>query len=143
MAVEKQFHVGIKALITNDKGQVLLLKENVHGHNLERGHYWDFPGGRMEDGETVVDTLRREVEEETGIKEISEPEFKAATISPVQIKLKNGEVVGLVLMVYKTTIPKDSVIRLEDTQIGYEWVDIKEAKKRITHKYPKDFIDQL
>ncbi|TDD72938.1 NUDIX domain-containing protein [Jiangella aurantiaca] len=28
---------------------------------------WDFPGGHVEDGETVVDTVRRECREELGI----------------------------------------------------------------------------
>ena len=31
------------------------------------GKYWSFPKGRMEKGETFLDTAKREIHEETGI----------------------------------------------------------------------------
>ena len=32
--------------------------------------HWDFPKGNIEAGETDIDTVKREIEEETGIKDI-------------------------------------------------------------------------
>ncbi len=55
--------VGIGVLIQNKKGQVLLgLRRGSHGAGE-----WSFPGGHLEFGETVYQTARREVKEETGL----------------------------------------------------------------------------
>lgn len=55
----------IYALI-KDKENVLLLKR-PKDKKVYAG-YWNFPGGKMEDGEIEILCLIREVEEETGLK---------------------------------------------------------------------------
>lgn len=40
---------------------------------------WEFPGGKIESGETKEDCLRREIEEELGVKIIVGPELKAVS----------------------------------------------------------------
>ena len=57
------FHVGVKALIFNAEGEVLLLERD---HPIKQ-IYWDLPGGRLHKGESFMDTLVREVKEETGL----------------------------------------------------------------------------
>ena len=47
-------------LIFNDKGQVLLQRRSDD-------ELWGNPGGSMELGETIYDTLKREIKEEVGI----------------------------------------------------------------------------
>jgi len=57
-----KFHLGIYAII--GKGQRILLVKKSRGPY--RG-MWDLPGGRPAHGETISQTLQREVREETGI----------------------------------------------------------------------------
>jgi 8-oxo-dGTP diphosphatase len=55
--------VGIGVMIQNKKGEVLLgLRQGSHGAGE-----WSFPGGHLEFGETIFETAKREVKEETGL----------------------------------------------------------------------------
>ncbi len=56
------YHVSIKGLVVKD-GKVLLLKESP-----ELSGKWELPGGGLNFGEDIHEALRREIEEETGIK---------------------------------------------------------------------------
>lgn len=77
---EQVFHLGIKAIIQNAREEVLLLKRLGH-------EGWDLPGGRIQQGESVLETLRREVFEETGLTEL-------ANIAPQQMILAQGTVLN-------------------------------------------------
>jgi len=51
-------------VILNESGQVLLALRPPHKH---QGGMWEFPGGKVEDGETVQAALRRELQEELNL----------------------------------------------------------------------------
>lgn len=54
-----QHIVAVAALVRNAQDQILL----VHS---PRGD-WEFPGGQVEEGETLTQALQREILEETGV----------------------------------------------------------------------------
>jgi colanic acid biosynthesis protein WcaH len=54
--------VSVEALIVVDKSLLFLKRKN----RPAKGQWW-FPGGRIHMGESLEDTLRREVKEETGL----------------------------------------------------------------------------
>lgn len=59
--------VAAKAVIADEQGKVLLLREAGaydEGTNIGR---FDVPGGRLEAGESYFEGLKREVKEETGL----------------------------------------------------------------------------
>ena len=57
--------VGVGAMIFNEQGEVFLSQRGPHAKN-ERGT-WEFPGGGVEYGETLVDAITREIHEEYGM----------------------------------------------------------------------------
>jgi ADP-ribose pyrophosphatase YjhB (NUDIX family) len=142
MAQEKLFQVGVKALITNDKDEILVL-DSGEWHLKHQTQHWDIPGGRVQEGHTVSDTLQREVEEETGIKEIIDVEFFTAVVSNFKDIPVGDHKVGLMLMVYKVKVPQDSKVTLSHEHSGFEWVNREEAAKRLEYKYPPEFTEKL
>ncbi len=58
---QKIIGVGV---IWNDKRQILIDRRRPTG---VLGGFWEFPGGKIEAGETVEDCIKREIREELGI----------------------------------------------------------------------------
>jgi ADP-ribose pyrophosphatase YjhB (NUDIX family) len=142
MNKEKLFYIGIKGLIKNKSGEVLLLKADVTKHRKNTEPYWDIPGGRITEGQGVAETLSREIKEETGIEKIESCEFFTAVVSNHEIPV-DDKMLGLALMIYEVQIPKGSKIKLSDEHIAYEWVDKHEAARRLSNKYPAEFTNKL
>jgi 8-oxo-dGTP diphosphatase len=58
---QKIIGVGV---IWNDRGQILIDRRRSTG---VLGGFWEFPGGKIEQGETVENCIKREIWEELGI----------------------------------------------------------------------------
>jgi 8-oxo-dGTP diphosphatase len=58
-------------ILIDPQGRVLITRRAPQTH---QGGLWEFPGGKVEPGETIVDALARELKEELGVTVlISEP----------------------------------------------------------------------
>jgi 8-oxo-dGTP diphosphatase len=51
--------VAVSGLITNPEGKILMVRSPKRG--------WEMPGGQVEEGETLIAALQREVQEESGV----------------------------------------------------------------------------
>lgn len=73
------------AVVPNDQSQLLLQRRSDNG-------LWALPGGRMELGETIRDTVVREVQEETGL--AVEPEYLIGIYTDPRhlVEFSDGEV---------------------------------------------------
>jgi len=63
---------GAVGLVFNPEGQILMAKRQAWQH---QPNTWEFPGGKMEPGETAAMALKRELYEEVGIMPTSISEF--------------------------------------------------------------------
>lgn len=64
--------LSVVAGLIQERGKILIAQRNATGpHPLK----WEFPGGKVEAGETPESALRRELEEELGIEAQIGPEF--------------------------------------------------------------------
>lgn len=148
MGKDKLFYIGVKAVISNEKGEILLLHAGVEEWRVIKEEYWDLPGGRIQSFQSPLEALSQEIKEEIGVTSIGEPTFMTTVISNHDVTNHEAVVdpeqqVGLALMIYKVSIPANSEITISDEHIGYEWVNPKEAAKRLAHKYPPEFTQLI
>lgn len=136
---EDTYHLGIKALIVNTDHKILLLQLDPQAMG---GEVWDIPGGRVQRGHSIEATLQREVEEETGVHDVTMGEHIGMVLSPIRIPLRDGDV-GLVLSVYACEIPADAVIRPADGHVAFEWAMPTVAAQRLSNKYPPEFCQLI
>ncbi len=59
---KKSVHVAVAVIVQQQQVLIALRKPEQH-----LGGLWEFPGGKVEENETVVDALVREIDEELGI----------------------------------------------------------------------------
>jgi len=62
----KVVHVAVGVIVSN--GEFFLTKRLEHAH---QGGKWEFPGGKVEQGESVAQALHRELQEEIAIDVLS------------------------------------------------------------------------
>jgi 8-oxo-dGTP diphosphatase len=60
----KRIHIVAAIIFSQDKSQLFITKRPDH---LHQGGYWEFPGGKVESGESVEQAIVRELYEEIGI----------------------------------------------------------------------------
>jgi len=141
---EKIYHLGIKALIRNEEGKILLLKVNqAKFKNPHPEDFWDIPGGRVLNGHTIEETLTREVEEETGITSLVAVNHLDTVLSNIEIPLENGEYAGLLLSIYDCWIEGSVDIHLSEEHTEYDWFSPAQAAILLSYKYPVVFTEIL
>ena len=140
---EDIFHLGVKALIRNKEGKILLLyTDPARVKSKNKQGFWDLPGGRMHRKDNVLETLHREVKEETGISFLIGCMQFAMFLMPVRIQLKKGDA-GLILWVYHCSVIEPYAITLSLEHTSYDWIDPREACARLGERYPSEFLEKL
>ena len=61
-------------MLKNKEGKYLILKRSSEKYGTF-GDMWDIPGGRIEPGTELLENLKREIREETGLELSSEPKL--------------------------------------------------------------------
>lgn len=62
ITIKKTVHV-VGAIIENEHGEILC---TLRSPEMSLPNYWEFPGGKIEHGETKEEALKREIQEELG-----------------------------------------------------------------------------
>ena len=121
-------------------GAVIFRQENKKAYYLllyYPGGHWGFPKGNIEKGEKLEDTAKREVEEETGIKDLKFVEGFKEWIKYFY-KLKDQNIFKIVTYLLAETKTKEVKISWEHQ--GFKWLPYKKALEQLTFKNAKEVL---
>ena len=80
---KKYYRPSVRGIIFDDKGNIAMIYSQKY-------HFYKFPGGGIEGGETHLETLAREIKEETGMTLIPETAKEFGEV----LKIQKGDEVG-------------------------------------------------
>ena len=104
---------------------------------LNYGSHWDFPKGHIEAGEDPETTARRELQEETSLRDARFiPGFKE---SMRYFYRKAGEDMRKVVIYFLAETAIGDVT-LSHEHCGYQWLPYEETLKRLTFKNARDLL---
>lgn len=116
--MEYDHFVSVAGLVKNERGQVLMILSPDRG--------WEYPGGMVEQGETLQEALRREILEETGVE--AEPMAFSGITKNMARNIVNVDFICR----YLRGAPKTSSESLE-----VRWVSPEEAVELVTLEVTK------
>lgn len=131
---EKSF--GAVVYYFNEKPYFLLLK------NTLKTTYWEFPKGHAEENENVDKTARREVEEETGLRNLQiVPGFKHVLrwFFRFNNELIHKEAVYIILKARKED--KDKAKKSKEHQ-EFAWLDFEQAREKMKIKSNREMLEK-
>jgi ADP-ribose pyrophosphatase YjhB (NUDIX family) len=132
---EKVIMVVAGAFVFDKENRVLMQKRSDNGQ-------WGFPGGFMDLGESVQDTARREVYEETGLK-LEELELFGIYSGPQYDKtFSNGDQVSLVLISFICKQFSGELVESNEESIQNIFYSLNELPENIFTEH-KMLIDDL
>jgi 8-oxo-dGTP diphosphatase len=141
MSEEDHFHLGVKALIQNVKGEILILQVDPKKFAVYSLLHWDLPGGRIQKNESLEGALRREVKEEIGWDQLNIIRPFCMALSPRRISYPDRNV-GLILSIYECEA-QEMPISLSEEHIDFEWVAPATAADRLAKGFPLELTQKI
>lgn len=134
MSVEKSAGA---IIFRKEDGKIYYLLLNYSAIGKVEKTYWGFPKGRIEKGEKEIETVKREIEEETGIKDIQLIKgFKER--EKYFFKFHGKNILKFVTFYLAETKTKE--IKLSFEHVGYKWLIYEKAVKQLTFQNAKEIL---
>ncbi len=107
-----------------------------------RGSYWNFPKGKMEQGESEIETAIRETEEEAGLKNLKIIDgFREQTqFFFKERRLGQEEFIKKDFAIYLAEAKMTDELKLSHEHNGYAWLDLSNAQKFLKFKNLKEIL---
>ncbi|MFU2192590.1 NUDIX hydrolase [Methanobacterium sp. MZD130B] len=128
--IDYVFGLSVRALLTDDEGKVLILKRSTNSRT--NPGKWEFPGGKVDQGESFDHALVREVHEETQLNislehVVGVSEQNLHVIRAVHI-IMSGEIMG-------------GTLKLSSEHEGYAWVFFENLPEYDLADWLQDFVN--
>ena len=127
--MKEEFSVGV-VVVTESTPRKYLILHYASGH-------WEFPRGKIEEGESYLETASRECEEETGITQLNYVDsFEVMTKWNYH---RGGDDIQK-QATYLLATTSQTEITISDEHQGYEWLEFDAAVERTTFENAKGML---
>ena len=106
--------------------------------NYPSGH-WDFVKGKIEEEETLHQTVLRETKEETGISDL---EFINGFEEIIEYNFQLKDEIIHKKVVFFLANTKTEKITISHEHLGYNWLNFKDAKQKTTYDNAKFILSK-
>ena len=140
METIKDHSYGVVPVIKrNGVWEVLLVHQISYRGNNDR--FWTFPKGHPEENESVTDTAKRELLEETGISDVHIIADATFTIE-YSFMFEGKKIEKTVAYFLGICENKNTAISIPAEIAALEWCTFKEATAKLTHKNAQNVLLQ-
>lgn len=125
----------VHGLIRDEIGRCLILKRSKNNDVLP--NKWDIPGGSVEEGEGLIEALKREVYEETSL------EARIIDVFHMVENVDNKKKTHFVKLVFMAMVKKSDVALNPSEHEDYKWINISGIDKYDLLDYVKECISKI
>lgn len=116
MVTQNQLHIIVSQGFVHKGGKLLILKRSEQ--EIANPGEWVVPGGKVESGHSIMDTLKKEIAEETGITELGKTEFLGDT------EFTRPDDIHVVVVRFLVEVDTDQVDFDKNDFTDSAWVDL-------------------
>jgi 8-oxo-dGTP diphosphatase len=127
--IDYVFGLSVRVLLINEEGKLLILKRSTDSKT--NPGKWEFPGGKVDQGESFDQALVREVYEET--------QLKIALDHVVGVSEQNLHLIRAVHIIMSGKIIEGQ-LTLSDEHEGYAWVFFENLPEYELADWLQDFV---
>ncbi len=114
----------------------LLLHYPSISHRTDK-EYWDLPKGHIEKNEDILETVKREIFEETGLREVNFIDGFKKTIKYF-FKWEGKNILKFVTYYLMETKTKE--VKISGEHVGFQWLPYEQALEQLTFKNAKEIL---
>jgi len=123
-------------VVINNEGKVLVVSQH--------GNSWSLPKGHIDEGETALEAAKREIYEESGIKDLelikNLGEYQRYKIGKTGGEDKS-ELKNITIFLFKTT--ETALQPVDPDNPEARWVDKEKVANLLTHPKDKEFFQRI
>lgn len=134
-------HLVAKTIVFNDSGELLVLRRSMT--DIHRPGGFDFPGGKVEDGESIFAGAIRELKEESSLQLVEKDLQLVFATSKAGYNADAKTDINIVWLGFVAKLPAGQSVQLSHEHHDFGWRSLEQALVECDGPTQKLFLEHL